>query len=71
MAHVTFIEAVNKRDESIENIDAWVEKWHLSENQSLQLHEFLGMTKEQYAEWLINPDVVYTLVDREPTAFKL
>lgn len=32
-------------------IDDYVEKWHLGEGPGLALHEYLGMTHEQYKVW--------------------
>jgi hypothetical protein len=43
-------------DELVDRVDALVEEWHNGAGKDRPLHEFLGMTKEQYAEWIKNPD---------------
>jgi hypothetical protein len=40
-----------------EEIDDYVDIWHSSPD-GLELHEFLGMSKEEYALWLRNPEVL-------------
>jgi len=38
-------------------IDDFVDLWHESES-ALPLHEFLGMTSEEYSAWVQNPDLL-------------
>jgi hypothetical protein len=38
-----------------DELDAKVEAWHNGAGEGKPLHEFLGMTWEQYAEWVSNP----------------
>lgn len=40
-----------------EEIDDYVDTWHRTPS-GLQLNEFLGMSQEEYARWLRNPDAL-------------
>lgn len=37
------------------DIEDWVERWHTS-NSNTELHAFLGMTTEEYVNWVTAPD---------------
>ncbi|MBP6740189.1 MAG: hypothetical protein KA146_09360 [Leptospiraceae bacterium] len=39
----------------IDDIDDFIDKWHESES-SLTLHEYLGMTHDEYKLWLEKPE---------------
>ena len=43
-------------------IDDHVERWHESDS-SLGLHEFLGMTQEEYAWWVERPETLPAILD--------
>lgn len=43
------------------DIDDWVERWHGSDT-GMELHEFLGMTREEYANWASAPDALEHIV---------
>jgi len=47
----TYIEQLISGDASISNIDNYIELWHNSDS-ILELHEFLGMTIEEYSDYL-------------------
>jgi hypothetical protein len=53
----TFIERYLTGEARPEEIDDYVDTWHNSPD-GLELHEFLGMSKEEYALWLRNPDAL-------------
>jgi hypothetical protein len=60
---MNFMERLVAGDVYADDIDDWVDNWHLIEKsvpaQVCQpLHEFLGMTTEEYARWVTNPDVL-------------
>lgn len=38
-----------------EDIHTHIDKWHEDENIREELHEYLGMTWEEYVEWVNNP----------------
>lgn len=37
------------------DIDDWVDRWH-SEETEMDLHDHLGMTREEYGNWALAPD---------------
>jgi len=39
---------------SLDDIDDYIDNWHEG-NSNKELHEFLGLTKEEYAIWLVKP----------------
>lgn len=45
------IEKLTREKLTNENIDDFIEKWHES-SEEIELHDFLGWTKEQYAHWV-------------------
>lgn len=55
MAH-----AVDGKDPG--DIDDWVERWHDGDSK-LQLHEFLGMTWEEYGNFALAPACLPHLVE--------
>jgi hypothetical protein len=40
-----------------ERLDEQVEEWHHGEGGAMPLHQYLGMTWEQYAFWTENGDI--------------
>lgn len=60
---MTFMERLALGDCYADEIHDWVDNWHLTENSvpasvRQPLHEFLGMTVEEYAQWVANPDAL-------------
>lgn len=46
----------NSDPEIKENIDKYIEKWHSGEEGiGLELHEYLGVSWDEYQQWVINP----------------
>lgn len=41
-----------------EEFDELVDAWHNAPEDGISLHTFLGMSWEEYAEWLQDPDMV-------------
>lgn len=42
---------------AVGDIDDYVERWHKGQaGKGMQLAEFLGMTAEEYAQWVLDPD---------------
>ncbi len=39
-------------------IDSFVDEWHEDKTLNVELHEFLGMTLEEYSNWVINPSIL-------------
>ncbi len=40
----------------MDEIDDFVDDWHGNPNQDIELHEYLGMTWEEYSLWVACPD---------------
>lgn len=62
---MTFIEAVKQGKAKPEDIDDWVDKWHGLEcwRTDTPLHEYLGLTWEEYGEWVRDPDAIYRILE--------
>jgi hypothetical protein len=43
-------------------IDDFVDVWHRGDGR-VELHEFLGMTSEEYALWVSNPDALSAILN--------
>lgn len=55
----TFMALVAQKKAHLSEVDAYVERWHNHEvGQGTELHEVLGLTPSQYAEFVRNPDVL-------------
>jgi hypothetical protein len=52
-----FVDLCLAGDVLLEEIDDFIDQWHASSVIS-KLHEYLGMTKDEYALWLRVPDVL-------------
>lgn len=50
-----FIDLALNGEVLADEIDDFVEAWHLSDGVG-ELHEFLGMTAQEYSLWVANPD---------------
>ena len=53
----TFVEACLSGDAGLADIDSFVERWHLGDDPR-PLHEFLGLTAEEYAAWVEDPAIL-------------
>lgn len=56
MPLMSFMEMLKRRVVTWEDIDDFIEEWH-SGSYDCSLHEFLGMTEQQYALWLQSPQL--------------
>ncbi len=57
----SFIELCMDGKVLLEEIDDFVDKWHES-SQDVSLHEYLGMTWEEYSAWVAEPDILPFIV---------
>ena len=53
----SFIDRASTGQVLFNEIDDFVERWHRGESAE-ELHEYLGMTRDEYALWLGNPDAL-------------
>jgi len=52
----SFIEKCINGDASLDEIDNYIDEWHDSDSDiNLELHEFLGMSWEEYSLWAVKP----------------
>jgi len=52
---------------TVEQIDDYVDRWH-SEPGNLSLHEFLGMSRDEYALWVRSPDMLGAILTSRKAA---
>lgn len=48
----TFIDKCVSGETTIDQIDDYIDEWHVSKEDNGELYEFLGLTEEEYAEWM-------------------
>lgn len=48
---MTFMELYLAGKVSLDDIEDFIDAWHFSDSNK-ELHEYLGMTMEQYSSWL-------------------
>ncbi len=56
-----FMSQLIRQEVSPENIDDFIDVWHKSTTALCELWEFLGMTREEYQRWCIDPSSVEEL----------
>ena len=54
MSKETFMDSVISGKVSMSAIDDYVDNWH-DGNSNLELHEFLGLTHDEYTQWVEKP----------------
>lgn len=58
-----FIERCQRGESLLDEIDDFIDDWH--ENQDdLELHEFLGMTWDEYSLWIKEPNTLSSIINR-------
>ena len=57
-----FIEMCMTGETHPDDIDNFVDEWHESDC-NLPIHDFLGMTRDEYFSWVKDPDVLQHIVD--------
>lgn len=63
----SFIEMVLDGASSIDDVDDFVERWHESDS-SMSLHEYLGMSWDDYALWVGGADELEAIIARRRSA---
>jgi len=58
----TFLSEVLAGRAEPEAVDDWVEAWHEGEGLGMELHEYLGMTWDEYGDWARFPDSLSTII---------
>ena len=60
-----FIELLKQGKVKPEEIDDYIDQWHDEYTGEDTLEEFLGMTTQQYNEWVDNPNSINSLFNCE------
>ena len=69
----SFIEKCINGDASLDEIDDYIDEWHDSDSDiNLELHEFLGMTWEEYSLWAVKPSLLAEILNhrKQDVSFK-
>jgi len=62
--NTSFIERCISGDAFLDEIDDYVDIWHDdSTSEDVELHEYLGMTWQEYSLWVTNPNILGSIVD--------
>ena len=60
----SFIEKCINGDASLDEIDNYIDEWHDSDSTNdLELHEFLGMSWEEYSLWAVKPKFLAWIIN--------
>ena len=62
--HGTWVDRCINGTEQPSNIDDYIDLWHYDEVTDKSLMEYLGMTKEEYQEFLFDDDSVGEIIRR-------
>ena len=69
----SFIEKCINGDASLDEIDDYIDEWHDSDSDiNLELHEFLGMSWEEYSLWAVKPSLLAEILNhrKQDVVFK-
>jgi|SRR5690606_17839685 len=55
---MSFVDLCLAGDVLEDEIDGFVDMWHEDQDTELELHEYLGMTWEEYSVWATKPSVL-------------
>jgi hypothetical protein len=56
-----FVEKCLSREAVYDDIDDFIDQWHQAP-QGQSIYDFLGMTRQEYALWVIEPSVLPTII---------
>jgi hypothetical protein len=59
--NVAFVDLCGRGDASPDQIDDFIELWHEG-GSGLSLHEFLGMSWDEYSAWVLNPGLLPRII---------
>ena len=58
----TFVDSVLAGDRTLDAIDDFIDQWHDGDS-DLEIWQFLGMTREEYGSWVINPAALPEIIN--------
>jgi len=59
---MNFMEKCLNGEALVDDIDDYVEAWHNGADPGMSLREFLGLTKEEHADWVHDSDAIRTAI---------
>ena len=48
----------------IEDIDDYIDVWHCGNKGEVEIYDYLGMNKDEYFEFVLDPDAIYEIIAR-------
>jgi len=57
----TFIDKCVRREIQLDRINDYIDYWQ-HEEIDIQLDEYLGMTKDEYSRWVVNPNEIHNII---------
>lgn len=54
----TYAAAYRRGEARLEDVDDWVDTWHDGPEGFVPLHQFFGLTSEEYSQWALNPSAL-------------
>ncbi len=62
----TFMEDCLSQEVQPEDIDDYVDRWHSSDTANQQqLHEYLGLSWEEYKRWCADPQELSSIIEKK------
>ena len=58
---MTFVEKCLSGEALTDEIDDYINNWHEGEGQDLELHDYLGLTWEEYSLWGTRPSILSSI----------
>lgn len=64
---MTFMDDLRAGKVSPEDVNVYIDEWHWTPEDGLPLHSYLGMTYNQYAAWVQDPDSLTGAYGTDPS----
>lgn len=64
---MTFIDLCLTGKAQVSEIDDYVNRWHHAKDADMELHEYLGMTFDEYSMWATKPSVLPDILSARST----
>lgn len=58
----TFVDDVVAGRTTLDALDDYIDRWHDGEGRGSALHDFLGLTWEEYGAWIKDPAALNTVI---------
>ena len=68
----SFVEQCINGNASLDEIDDYIDAWHDSDSDTeIELHEYLGMTWEEYSSWAVKPKFLAWIINARRKGIEL